>query len=103
MLDKKVLFIAQESDGCSHFRGIGYLVLTDDELYFERQLRSKIISIPITSLRNVEETRRLAGQAPGKSMLRIVFKDSFGNTDSIALCIKDLEQWKIEIAALIYQ
>ena len=33
-MDKYALFIAQLSDGYSHFRGIGHLVLTDQELYY---------------------------------------------------------------------
>ena len=101
LLDKNALFIAQESDGYSHFRGIGYLVLTDDELYFERQLRRKVVPIPITSITRVGETRRLGGQNPGKPILKIDFKDMNGKNDSIGLCVKKLERWKKEIAATI--
>ena len=42
MLDKAALFVAQESDGYSHSRGIASLVLTDEELYFERRIIKKI-------------------------------------------------------------
>ena len=101
LIDKTALFVAQESDGYSHFRGIGYLVLTDDELYFERQLVSKVVQIPITSIKNVGETYSLGGQNPGKSMLRIDFKDSSDKNDSIALRVKELERWKNTIACMI--
>ncbi len=101
LLDKYAMFIAQESDGYSHFRGMGYLVLTDDELYFERQLGNKVIPLPITSIVQVGDTKRLGGQNPGKTMLKISFKDNNGENDSIALCVKELAQWKKEIAAAI--
>jgi hypothetical protein len=101
LIDKTALFVAQESDGYSHFRGNGYLVLTDDELYFERQLVSKVVQVPITSIKNVGETRSLGGQSPGKLMLRIDFKDSSGKSDSIALRVRELERWKSAIAGVI--
>lgn len=98
LLDKYALFVAQESDGYSHFRGIGYLVLTSEELYFERQLKKKVVQIPVSCITHVGETTRLGGQSPGKTMLKITFKDLNGKQDSIALCVKELGQWKKEIA-----
>ncbi len=58
-MDKYALYVAKQSDGYSHFRGSGYLVLAEDELYFERQLDRKIIIIPIGSIVKVERTKRL--------------------------------------------
>ena len=72
-MDKHALYVAKESDGYSHFRGQGYLVLTEDELYFERQLVKKTIKIPTGSIIKVAKTKRLAGQGPG-TMLKVVFK-----------------------------
>ena len=42
-MDKHALFVAQQADGFSHFRGSGYLVLTDQELYFESKLGNKVV------------------------------------------------------------
>jgi hypothetical protein len=94
LLDKTALFVAQESDGYSHTRGIGYLVLTDEELYFERQLVHKVLEIPISSILGVGTTKRLAGQGMVNPMLKIEFNDNLGKEDSVALCVKDLLQWE---------
>lgn len=98
-LDKNALYVAQESDGYSHFRGQGYLVLTEDELYFERQLVKKIIKIPTGSIVKVDKTKRLAGQGPG-IMLKVVFKTQDGEQDAIGWKVKELEHWIKEISLM---
>ncbi len=100
-MDKYALYVAKQSDGYSHFRGIGYLVLTDDELYFERQLDRKIIIIPTSSIVKVEKTGRLGGQSPGKMMLKVVFKTQDMEQDAIAWKVKELEQWIKEISIIV--
>jgi hypothetical protein len=100
-MDKYALYVAKQSDGYSHFRGSGYLVLTEDELYFERQLDRKKIIIPIGSIVKVERTRRLGGQSPGKMMLKVVFKTQDGEQDAIAWKVKELEQWIKEISIMV--
>ena len=74
-LDKCAVFRAQESNGYSQTQGKGYLVLTDDELYFEMVLLNKILSIPAASITKVGQTKRLLGVNPGRSMLHVQFKD----------------------------
>ena len=100
-MDKYALFIAQQSDGYSHFRGTGYLVLTDQELYYERQFGHKVISIPLASIVDVGETLRLGGQSTGRSMLKVAFKDQKGQEDAVAWRVKQLHRWQDEISALI--
>ena len=92
-MDKYALYVAKQSDKYSHFRGSGYLVLTEDELYFERQLDRKTIIIPIGSILKAERTERLGGQSPGKMMLKVVFETQDGEQDAIAWKVKELEQW----------
>ncbi len=89
------------SDGHSHFRGSGYLVLTDDELYFERQLDRKIIMIPISSIVHVDRTKRLGGQNPGTFMLQVEFKTQEGKEDAIAWNVKELEAWIQKITRIV--
>ena len=98
-MDKHALYIARESDGYSHFRGQGYLVLTEDELFFERQLVKKIIEIPTRSIVTVDKTRRLAGQGPGV-MLKVVFKTQVGEQDAIGWKVKELDRWIDEISLM---
>ena len=92
-LDKCAVFRAQESNGYSQAQGKGYLVLTDDELYFEMTLLNIILSIPVASIVKVEKANRLLGVNPGRPMLKVVFKDSTGKNDAIALNVKELAMW----------
>ena len=101
LLDKTAMFHAQESDGYSHTRGIGYLVLTDDELYFERRVVKKVLEIPISSILDVGETRKLSGQSTIKPVLKIEFTDSLGKRDTVAIGVKELLQWKKVIGTSI--
>ena len=100
-MNKYALYVAKQSDGYSHFRGKGYLVLTEDELYFERQLDRKIIIIPIGSIVRVERTRRLGGQSPGRMMLKVVFETQDGEQDAIAWKVRELDQWIKEISITV--
>ena len=99
-MDKHALYIARESDGYSHFRGQGYLVLTEDELFFERQLAKRIIEIPIGSIVEVGKTKRMAGQGPGM-MLKVVFKTQEGQQDTVGWRVKELERWINEISLMV--
>ncbi len=101
LVDKVAIFIAQELDGYSHFRGRGYLVLTDDELYFERVLGNKLLPIPVASIKEVGETRRSGGQGTVRPMLKVDFTDADGNADAIAWRVNDLPAWKEEITSAI--
>jgi len=101
LMDKYALFIAQQSDGYSHFRGVGRLVLTDQELHYERQFGNKVISIPLPSIVQVGETLRLGGQSTGKPFLRVDFRTQEGQEDAVAWRVKQLDRWKNEISALI--
>jgi hypothetical protein len=96
-MDKHALYVARESDGYSHFRGQGYLVLTEDELYFERQLVKRTIKIPTGSIVRVETAKRLAGQSPGM-MLKVVFRNQEGKQDAIGWKVKELDQWIKEVS-----
>jgi hypothetical protein len=98
-MDKHAIYIAIESDGHSHFRGQGYLVLTENELYFERQLVKNRIEIPTGSIISVGKTKRLAGQGPGM-MLKVVFKTQVGEQDAVGWKVKGLDRWIDEISLM---
>ena len=101
LMDKYARFIAQQSDGFSQSGGMGYLVLTSQELYFKQQLLNKEISIPASSLLSVGETRRMGGKSPLRTMLKVNFKNVDGKEDAIALIVKHLPSWKAEISKVI--
>ena len=100
-MDKHAVFIAQQSNGYSHVRGMGYLVLTDEELYYKRQFGNKVLSIPLSSIVHVGQTSRLAGQSPGRSMLKVAFTTPAGQEDAVAWRVKELQRWIDEISAAI--
>lgn len=100
IMDKYALYIAKISDGYSHFRGVGYLVLTEDELYFERQLNREIIRMPADSIVKAEKARKLAGQSTGRMLLKVVFETPDGKQDAITWSVKKLEQWIEEISMI---
>ena len=98
-MDKTARFRAQESHGYSQAQGMGYLVLTDDELCFDMVLLDRPLVIPNSSITGVTQTNRLLGVNPGRAMLKVEFKGSDGNPDSIAVTVKELEAWKKAINA----
>jgi hypothetical protein len=100
-MDKSALYVARKSDGYSHFRGHGYLVLTEDELYFDRQLLRRTIIIPVSSIIEVDKTRRLAGQMLVRLMLKVTFKTQEGVEDAIAWKVKKLDEWITKISWLV--
>ena len=100
-LDKHAVLKAQESYGYSQAQGMGYLVLTDTELYFEMTLLDRTISIPVSSITKIDQGYRLLGVGSVRKMLIIEFVNSEGNKDSIALIVRKLELWKKEIKAVV--
>lgn len=100
-MDKQVFFAAQASKGYSQTQGLGYLILTDKDLCFEMQLLDKHLSIPITSITGVGDTRRMGGKSTGKNWLKVDFIDGNGREDAVALSVKDPAAWKDEIKAAI--
>ena len=101
MLDRHAFFIALKSDGYSHSRGQGYLVLSDEELYFERLVGRKVVLIPLGAIVNAGKTGRLAGQGVVRNMLHIEFKDENGDLDAMGLVVKELDRWIQEINAAV--
>jgi len=100
-IDKYARIIAQQSRGSSQTSGMGYLVLTAQELYFKLQLMPMEIAIPVDSLLGVGETDRMLGKNPLRTMLKVDYKSSDGSKDAIALLVKDLPRWKAEISTVM--
>ena len=93
-IDKNAILRAQESRGYSQVEGMGYLILTKDELYFEMMLFSNTIAIRLDRISGLSETRRIKGKSSIKPMLRIDYTDSSGKDDAIGISVKDLSGWK---------
>ncbi|MDH3641150.1 MAG: hypothetical protein OES38_03585 [Gammaproteobacteria bacterium] len=70
-VDKKATFKGQRSHRFSQTQGVGYLVLTCDELYFEMGLLDKVLSIPVGSITGVDQSTRMLGAGTIKPMLKV--------------------------------
>ncbi|OUS27387.1 hypothetical protein A9Q99_15435 [Gammaproteobacteria bacterium 45_16_T64] len=89
-----IMFRAVESSGYSQTSGMGYIALTESFLYFELVLLDLVITVPTNRLLDAEFVSRLKGVSPGRKMLRIVYINENGDHDSIAINVKEMEQWK---------
>ncbi|NHK32911.1 MAG: hypothetical protein FK730_16305 [Asgard group archaeon] len=87
-------FFGQESVGVWQFRGNGVLILTSEELYFELWMpKNRSCRIPIQSIVKVETTKWHLKKTKNRILLKVVFINENGETDSAAWLIRDLEQW----------
>jgi len=84
-------FFGQESGGVMQMRGNGTLVLTDSELYFERWVARKEYRIPLNAIQAIETPTSFLGKTNFRPLLKVVFKDEAGHTDSMAWLVRDLE------------
>ncbi|MCJ8331469.1 MAG: hypothetical protein HRT89_11605 [Lentisphaeria bacterium] len=91
---------AVESSGYSQTKGMGYIALTEDYLYFELALLNLEITVPTTKLRGVEIVHRLKGVSSVRKMLLIKFTNEKDEDDSIAINVKDMDQWENTIVTI---
>ncbi|HUT80287.1 MAG TPA: hypothetical protein VMZ29_03715 [Candidatus Bathyarchaeia archaeon] len=94
-------FFGQESSGVWQIRGNGVLLLTSDELFFEMWMPKRKTSIPISSIIKVDTTKWHLGKTKNRLLLKVIFTNENGQTDSAAWLIRDLDQWLISIKGLI--
>ncbi len=96
-----VMFRAQASAGYSQTSGMGYLVLTDQGLYFELALLDLVICVPNNNLTSAEYVYRLKGVSPGQKMLQISYLDANGEPDAIAVTMENMDLWLEAIISVI--
>jgi len=90
-------FFGQESLKLRQVRGNGVLVLTSEELYFEMWISKRVFRIPIYSIIDLEETKWHLRKTKNRLLLKIIFTNSMGETDSVAWIVRDLDLWINEI------
>ena len=90
-------FFGQESLKLRQVRGNGVLVLTSEELYFEMWIPKRVFRIPIYSIIDLEETKWHLRKTKNRLLLKIIFTNSMGETDSVAWIVRDLDLWINEI------
>ncbi|NHJ85704.1 MAG: hypothetical protein FK734_09600 [Asgard group archaeon] len=86
-------FFGQESRGLWQFRGNGVLILTSKELFFEMWMPKKVSNIPIKNIVKVEKAKWHLRKSKNRLLLKIIFINEEGQTDSAAWLIRDLDDW----------
>ncbi|NPE09015.1 MAG: hypothetical protein GNW80_12095 [Asgard group archaeon] len=92
-VSKGANFFGQESLKLRQVRGNGVLVLTPDELYFEMWLPKRICQIPISSIIDIEITKWHLKKSKNRDLLKVIFTNFSGETDSAAWLVREPELW----------
>lgn len=94
-------FFGIRSLGTGQIRGNGLLVLTRDQLWFQRYGAQEPIRIPTEQIQKVSSVRSHLGKTVGKELLSIEFKNNSSQADAAAWLVSDLEGWKNNLELLI--
>lgn len=92
-------FYGQESKGVMQLRGNGTLVLTDTELYFEQWIVQREFRIPLAAIQALETPSSYLGKTNFRPILKVVFRDESGKTDSMGWLVGEVEALKRAVDA----
>jgi hypothetical protein len=92
-IDRAASFFGQESRGSTQMRGNGTLILTDSDLIFEMWLPSQEFRIPLRSIQSLENPTSFLGKSRFTPLLKVVYLNDQGMTDSMAWQVPDLSGW----------
>jgi hypothetical protein len=101
IFDNNSNFFGQESLGVGKIRGNGVLLLTKEELYFGMWKPKKEVLIPIKYITEVTNPKSHMHRSIFKPLLKIIFKNENGESDSVAWYVRYLDQWTEIINDLI--
>jgi GNAT superfamily N-acetyltransferase len=87
-----------ESRSAFQVRGNGTLVLTADELLFAQWVPDRLVRIPRAQITEVTTTRSWLGKTIGRQLL-LVRWTAAADGDAIALWVKDLDGWIVDLTA----
>lgn len=73
--------------------GNGPLILTEKELFFALRFPRVIISIPLSSITGVQQTKRFKAKGLLKMLIRVDFTTEDGQEDAMAWYVKDTDSW----------
>lgn len=90
-------FYGQESKGVAQMRGNGILVLTGSELYFEMLVPQREFRIPLASIQALETPSSYLGKTNFRPLLKVVFRNESGQTDSMGWLVPDVQGLKAAI------
>lgn len=87
----------QESLGKTQLRGNGVLVLLPDRLLFERMAARREYVIPLAEITGIETPKSFLGKTRGVALLKVLWQDAAGKTDSMAWQVGDPGDWISQI------
>lgn len=92
-IDRAASFFGQESRGATQVRGNGTLILTDTDLIFEMWVPDKQLRVPLRNIQAIENPPSFLGKSRFTPLLKVVYIDEQGATDSMAWQVPDLGGW----------
>jgi hypothetical protein len=92
-IDRAASFFGQESRGVTQLRGNGTLLLTDSDLIFEMWVPNREFRIPLRSIQAIENPASFLGKSRFTPLLKVVYTNDQGTTDSMAWQVPDLSGW----------
>ena len=98
-------FFGLESKGVKQIRGNGFLVLTENKLYFEMWVKPRtIIEIPIKSIKKIETVKSHLYKSRFNPLLKVIFTNDIGEIDSVAWMVgkNRLEEWRDALEKLVF-
>jgi hypothetical protein len=92
-IDRAASFFGQESRGVTQMRGNGTLILTGSDLIFEMWVPNKEFRIPLRSIQDIENPTSFLGKSRFTPLLKVVYINEHGATDSMSWQVPDLGDW----------
>jgi hypothetical protein len=99
--DEMANFFGQESQGVWKVRGNGVLILTEKELFFGMWKPKKELLIPVKSIVEIKNPKSHLHRSVFRPLLKIIFKNDSGETDSVAWFVRNLDKWNDILNELI--
>lgn len=94
VMNTRANFFGFKSKKESQVKGRGVLLLTEDELIFERIISDKRFSISVDSIEEVERVYSFLGKSKAKPLLQLKFENEDNEIDYCAWYIDDIDQWE---------
>ena len=91
--DDMAKFFGLESLGSWKIRGNGVLILTENELFFGMWKPKKELLIPVKSIIEIRNPKSHMHRSVFRPLLKIVFKNENGESDSVAWYVRNLDKW----------
>ncbi len=94
-------FFGLESLGVWKIRGNGVLILTKEKLLFGMWKPKRDLSILIGNIYEISNPKSHLHKSVNRPLLKIVFKNEQGESDSAAWYVRDLDKWNQILEKLI--